>query len=136
MADDATAGATYRMVFNVACHNTDDHLRNHGFLWDEEGWRLASVYDIVPQLVSEPNQPGRLALGVGPVGPLATYGNALAGCQHFGITRNEAGETIMRVRAGWATGRKSFGLCKSRPRISQNCAEPSGLRRNTSHAEG
>ena len=70
----------------------------HGFLWDEEGWRLAPAYDIVPQPVFELDQPGRLALGVGPEGPLATYGNALAGCHHFGLTQDAANEIIERVR--------------------------------------
>jgi hypothetical protein len=36
------------MVFNILCNNNDDHLRNHGFLWDGKGWRLSPGYDIVP----------------------------------------------------------------------------------------
>jgi serine/threonine-protein kinase HipA len=28
--------------------NTDDHLRNHGFLWTPEGWVLSPAYDINP----------------------------------------------------------------------------------------
>jgi serine/threonine-protein kinase HipA len=30
-----------RMVFNILVSNTDDHLRNHGFLRAAKGWRLA-----------------------------------------------------------------------------------------------
>ena len=37
-----------RMVFFVAVNNTDDHLRNHGFLWDGSGWRLSPMFDVVP----------------------------------------------------------------------------------------
>jgi serine/threonine-protein kinase HipA len=38
-----------RIAFSVAIHNTDDHLRNHGFLRDgPSGWRLAPVFDINP----------------------------------------------------------------------------------------
>lgn len=43
-----------RVVFNIAVSNTDDHLRNHGFLLhsleDEKasGWRLSPAYDINP----------------------------------------------------------------------------------------
>ncbi len=39
-----------RVVFNVMISNTDDHLRNHGFLLhgDNSGWRLAPAYDLNP----------------------------------------------------------------------------------------
>lgn len=38
-----------RMVFNVLISNTDDHLRNHGFLYAGlTGWRLAPAYDLNP----------------------------------------------------------------------------------------
>lgn len=38
-----------RIVFNVLISNTDDHLRNHGFLWaGPDGWRLSPAYDLNP----------------------------------------------------------------------------------------
>lgn len=37
-----------RIVFSVAISNTDDHLRNHGFLLAQNGWRLSPAYDINP----------------------------------------------------------------------------------------
>lgn len=37
-----------RMVFNVLISNTDDHLRNHGFLREPGGWRLSPAYDLNP----------------------------------------------------------------------------------------
>lgn len=37
-----------RIVFSVAISNTDDHLRNHGFLLSKNGWRLSPAYDINP----------------------------------------------------------------------------------------
>lgn len=37
-----------RLVFNIAVSNTDDHLRNHGFIYENKGWRLAPAYDINP----------------------------------------------------------------------------------------
>ena len=67
--DDAQAGASYlelveillrfggqverdleqlwrRIVFFVLISNTDDHLRNHGFLLTPKGWTLAPAYDM------------------------------------------------------------------------------------------
>lgn len=37
-----------RIVFNVCVSNTDDHLRNHGFLLTASGWRLSPAFDINP----------------------------------------------------------------------------------------
>ncbi len=37
-----------RIVFSVAISNTDDHLRNHGFLLSKNGWKLSPAYDINP----------------------------------------------------------------------------------------
>ena len=38
-----------RIVFNVLISNTDDHLRNHGFLLvPGKGWRLSEAYDMNP----------------------------------------------------------------------------------------
>jgi serine/threonine-protein kinase HipA len=38
-----------RIVFNILISNTDDHLRNHGFLYaGQEGWRLLPAYDLNP----------------------------------------------------------------------------------------
>ena len=37
------------MVFNVLISNVDDHLRNHGFLWQgKAGWSLSPAYDLNP----------------------------------------------------------------------------------------
>ena len=35
-----------RIVFNIAVSNTDDHLRNHGFILTEEGWTISPAFDI------------------------------------------------------------------------------------------
>jgi serine/threonine-protein kinase HipA len=38
-----------RIVFNILISNTDDHLRNHGFLYaGQAGWRLSPAYDLNP----------------------------------------------------------------------------------------
>ena len=39
-----------RIIFNIAISNTDDHLRNHGFILKEDGWRLSPAYDINPSI--------------------------------------------------------------------------------------
>ena len=37
-----------RIVFNIFISNTDDHLRNHGFILTDRGWILSPVFDINP----------------------------------------------------------------------------------------
>lgn len=39
-----------RMVFNIAISNTDDHLRNHGFILTPKGWILSPAYDLNPSI--------------------------------------------------------------------------------------
>jgi len=37
-----------RIVFYICVSNTDDHLRNHGFILADDGWILSPAYDINP----------------------------------------------------------------------------------------
>lgn len=37
-----------RIIFNIAISNTDDHLRNHGFIMTDTGWILSPAYDLNP----------------------------------------------------------------------------------------
>ena len=39
-----------RIVFNISISNTDDHLRNHGFILTNEGWILSPAYDLNPSI--------------------------------------------------------------------------------------
>ena len=39
-----------RIVFNIVISNTDDHLRNHGFILSDKGWLLSPAYDINPSV--------------------------------------------------------------------------------------
>jgi len=92
-----------RLVFNIFVSNDDDHLRNHGFVWDVRlsGWRLSPLYDVMPRpsLASE----RRLRLGVGPEGRNATLGNAFAGRETFTLSAESAARCIARV---WKTVRE------------------------------
>ncbi|QJP34349.1 type II toxin-antitoxin system HipA family toxin [Nonlabens sp. Ci31] len=39
-----------RIIFNIAISNTDDHLRNHGFILTDKGWILSPAYDLNPSI--------------------------------------------------------------------------------------
>ncbi len=47
---DAPGEVFRRFLLNSRLRNTDDHLRNHGFVDDGEGWRMSPVFDVVPQI--------------------------------------------------------------------------------------
>jgi serine/threonine-protein kinase HipA len=86
-----------RLIFNILVNNDDDHLRNHGFIWDPRlpGWRLSPLYDVMPRasLASE----RRLHLGVGPEGRVATLDNAFAGREMFTLSAEAAGVSIAKI---------------------------------------
>jgi serine/threonine-protein kinase HipA len=111
------------MVFNILCNNNDDHLRNHGFLWDGRGWRLSPGYDIVsfPEVGTERD----LAIGVGRNGRRATIENALTDVASFGLSRGEGisiAQMMQRiVRAGWEKLCVSNGFTSLEIERLRNC---------------
>lgn len=72
-----------RMAFNYAVGNTDDHLQNHGFLFDG-AWRLAPAFDVVAVGGQA------MAIGVGRAGRARTVDNVLSGAGDFGLTPSRA----------------------------------------------
>ncbi|WP_326541145.1 type II toxin-antitoxin system HipA family toxin [Pseudorhodoferax sp.] len=101
-----------RMVFNIFVSNDDDHLRNHGFVFDHRlgGWLLSPLYDVVPR-------PGHayermLHLEVGDQGKLATLDNALSRFPAFTAARADAVALVRRVWAEvrqWKSTFEDFG---------------------------
>lgn len=102
-----------RMVYNILVSNDDDHLRNHGFVYEQRlgGWRLSPLYDVLPRpsLATERH----LHLDVGPQGRLATLDNALEAHEMFTLSRAKACELIAdiwRIVREWRVYFESFGV--------------------------
>lgn len=93
-----------RMAFNILVRNEDDHLRNHGFIY-QEGWRLSPAYDIVPVPARrKPRDAFHLALHIGAQGSAATIANLLSQCERFSLVRKQALEIVEQVKEsvmGW-----------------------------------
>lgn len=102
-----------RMVYNIFVTNDDDHLRNHGFLWDPNlnGWRLSPLYDVMPKpSISSARQ---LFLGVGPRGRNADLDNAIGWREKFGLSEKNALDVIAQVWhhvREWKVHFESFGV--------------------------
>lgn len=74
-----------RMVFNCFIRNTDDHLRNHGFLRDERGWRLSPIFDL------SVHKPQRLVIAPAKgISPEANPSTAFHAYEQFGLSKAEA----------------------------------------------
>jgi serine/threonine-protein kinase HipA len=103
-----------RLVFNVVVSNTDDHLRNHGFLRDSVGWRLAPAYDLNPMPVDVRPRVHALALDDGdPSGSMETVFEV---APRFGLRATDARKIARKVAASvrrWRAVAKKRGL---RPR--------------------
>ncbi len=102
-----------RIVFSIMISNTDDHLRNHGFLYEsEKGWRLSPVYDINPN----PQNGGALTTYVSQDDNSADIELAISVAEYFGLKNNEAKIIVDEIKSSvqkWADVAKSFGLNRS-----------------------
>lgn len=78
-----------RIVFSILISNVDDHLRNHGLLWDgPAGWRLSPAYDLNPTPADL--RPRVLSLAVDDQDQTASLELAFQVAPHFGIDANTA----------------------------------------------
>lgn len=103
-----------RIVFTVLISNTDDHLRNHGFLYTRhKGWRLSPAYDVNPTPVQVKRR--MLTTSITYDDPTASLENALSVIADFRIALPRAKEIIREVAgsvAEWRTFAKSAGIHK------------------------
>jgi serine/threonine-protein kinase HipA len=101
-----------RIVFSVLTSNTDDHLRNHGFLYDlAGGWRLAPAYDLNPVPVDI--KPRILTTAIDETDATASLDLAFQVARHFGIKPDRAHVIAKEVGATvkhWRKTAKAFGL--------------------------
>lgn len=84
----------HRMVFNVLIGNTDDHTRNHAFLYSfkNKDWRLSPAYDVLP--INANNQHG---MSIGLDGRNGTIENLLSQSERFSLKRFKAEKIIKEV---------------------------------------
>ncbi|MBU0500950.1 MAG: type II toxin-antitoxin system HipA family toxin [Gammaproteobacteria bacterium] len=82
-----------RMAFNILIENSDDHEKNHAFLFDAGYWSLAPAFDVLPNT----SNAGYQQMGVGKQGALGSLGNALSECNLFGLSRDQAIEEWFKV---------------------------------------
>ena len=96
-----------RIAFSICIKNTDDHLRNHGFLLTPHGWRLSPAFDINPVPDGQ-----SLTLNISENDNSLLPGLLLEVALYFRInhqTANKLLKKICKVVSGW---REEAGLLK------------------------
>lgn len=103
-----------RIIFTIMVANTDDHLRNHGFLYDiGRGWRLSPAYDINPTPLSI--KPKILSTYIDFDNNDASIELALSVIEEFRISYKTANQIIEEVKnavANWREVATKFDLSK------------------------
>ena len=83
-----------RIVFSICVKNTDDHLRNHGFLLTEKGWLLSPAYDI------NPNEYGKeLSLNITDADNSLDLDLAMEVAGYFRLSDDKASQILEQVTA-------------------------------------
>ncbi|GAA4808936.1 HipA domain-containing protein [Olivibacter ginsenosidimutans] len=97
-----------RLVFNILISNTDDHLRNHGFILTNEGWRLSPAFDINPSIDKD-----GLALNIDMDNNMLDIELAKRVGVYFRLSEKEMRSIIEEVSssiANWQTVAKEIGI--------------------------
>lgn len=100
-----------RIVFSICVSNTDDHLRNHGFLLGERGWTLSPAYDLNPQ----PHRSG-LALNINEFSNALDLDLAMDVAKYFRLSSDQASRHLKHIGTvvkKWKTLAREQGISKS-----------------------
>ena len=98
----ANAAAQIEEIFSILIRNTDDHLRNHGFLMGARGWLLSPAYDINP----EHRPGGRMQTAISEIhGDVPSVQAAVEASEFFDMKQADAktlaGDMARHILARW-----------------------------------
>ena len=100
-----------RIVFNMAVSNTDDHLRNHAFIFTENGWGLSPLYDVNPVPYGD-----ELSLNVDEEDNSINIDLVIQTAVRFGISETDATtyakDILTIVKENWEKRATALGLSR------------------------
>ncbi len=108
-----------RIVFSIAVTNTDDHLRNHGFLLTPRGLRLSPMYDVNPN----PEGTG-LSLNIDEYDNALDYDTAIAASGYYGLSKDKAAGIVREIRKAvslWESVASDMGIPRSEIEYMRSC---------------
>ena len=101
-----------RVVFSIAVSNTDDHLRNHGFLLSNDGWRLSPMFDVNPNIYGN-----TMALNINGYDNTMDFELVKDTAQYYGISSVEAADIILSTKKtvadNWRKQAEGYRLSRS-----------------------
>ncbi|GEM56740.1 toxin HipA [Flavobacterium branchiophilum] len=107
-----------RIVFNIAISNTDDHLRNHGFILTNEGWILSPAYDLNPSIDKD-----GLSLNIDMDNYALDFEIAISVGAYFRLNKNQMVSIIEEVKSAvskWEEVANKIGISRSEQQIMGN----------------
>ena len=107
-----------RIVFNICVSNTDDHLRNHGFILTPQGWVLSPAYDINPIETG-----AGLKLNISESDNALSLELAMEVHPYFRISATKAEEIIMKVKEAvqqWRRVATKYGISRAECELKRN----------------
>lgn len=111
-----------RILFNIMVSNTDDHLRNHGFLLTSRGWVLSPAFDM------NPNEQGTgLHLNISETDNYLDVSLALNVAKYFKINSDNATRILKKmtlVIRNWRTIAKLTGIPSNEIELMKNAFNP------------
>jgi serine/threonine-protein kinase HipA len=100
-----------RIVFHIAVSNTDDHLRNHGFILTDKGWILSPAFDINPSVGKD-----GLALNIDTHNNALDFELAKTVGEYFQLRDAEMNMIITEVKTavrGWKNIAQEIGISRA-----------------------
>lgn len=98
-----------RIVFSMAISNTDDHLRNHAFIYSSPGWKLSPLFDVNPTPYGN-----ELSLNVDMWDNSIDLDLALSVSEGFNLSldeaRDEAKSIVSTVKSNWKILAARYGI--------------------------
>ncbi len=103
-----------RMLFNVLISNTDDHPRNHGFIYvGPSGWRLSPAYDLNP--VPADIRPRIISMTIDEADGICSLGLIMKHAEYFDISAKHArvaAKEVANVVKNWRGKAQELGIPK------------------------
>lgn len=99
-----------RIILSICISNVDDHLRNHGFILEETGWRLSPAYDINPSADGD-----GLKLNISEHDNSQSLELALSVIEYFRIERSRAMkiiEDVLSATSKWREFATNLGISR------------------------
>jgi serine/threonine-protein kinase HipA len=99
------------MAFNIAISNTDDHLRNHGFILNKTGWQLSPAYDINPSIDKD-----GLSLNIDSNNNALEFDLAKSVGEYFQLKEKQMDDILKEIKGvvkDWKTEAVKIGISKA-----------------------